>query len=151
MLQVKDVLTKKGNMIWSIGPEETVFRALEIMAEKDIGMLVVIEKGKMAGIFSERDYARKVILRGKYSKDTLVEELMTKNVYFITSDKSVEECLALMTQAHVRHMPVFEDNRLVGIVTIGDVTRTIIERQRVAISDLENYITGSGYVEVANP
>lgn len=145
MLTVKDVLKKKGNDIWSIGSGETVYKALELMAEKNIGALLVIDNGQIVGIFSERDYARKVILKGKSSRETSVGELMTKDVYSITSDKSVEECLALMTAAHCRHMPVYENNQLAGLVTIGNVVNTIIAQQKTTISDLENYITGSGY------
>ncbi len=145
MLTVKDVLKKKGNDIWSIGSGETVYKALELMAEKNIGALLVIDNGHVVGIFSERDYARKVILKGKSSRETSVGELMTKDVYSITSDKSVEECLALMTAAHCRHMPVYENNQLAGLVTIGNVVNTIIAQQKTTISDLENYITGSGY------
>lgn len=150
MLKVKDVLKSKGHDIWSIGSNESVYRALEIMAEKDIGALLVIDKGQVVGIFSERDYARKVILKGKSSRETLVGELMTKELYTITSDKSVEECMALMTTARCRHIPVYENNRLSGIITIGNVVNSIIAEQKVTISDLENYISGSGYVDVSN-
>lgn len=150
MLKVKDVLKMKGNDIWSIGPDETVYKALEMMAGKDIGALLVIDKGRVVGIFSERDYARKVILKGKSARGTTVGELMTKELYSITSDKSVEECMALMTAAHCRHMPVYENNQLAGIVTIGNVVNTIIAEQKIAIKDLENYIKGSGYVDVSN-
>ncbi len=143
MLKIKDVLSNKGNAIWSITSGETVYRALEIMAEKDIGALVVIDEGKVAGIFSERDYARKVILRGKSSKETYVRELMTKNVYSITSDKSAEECLALFTAARCRHAPVYENNRLIAVVSIGDIVNAIITEQKATIHDLEGYITGS--------
>lgn len=146
MLKVKDVLKKKGRNIWSISLNETVYRALELMAEKDIGALFVIESGQIAGIFTERDYARKVILKGKASKETLVKELMTKKdmMYSITSDKSVEECLALFAAARCRHMPVYENNVLIGLVTIGDIANTIIDEQKITISNLQNYITGSG-------
>jgi CBS domain-containing protein len=150
MLKVRDVLKMKGNDIWSIGPDETVYKALEIMADKDIGALLVIDKGRVVGIFSERDYARKVSLKGKSSRETTVGELMTREVYSITSDRSVEECMALMTTAHCRHMPVYENNQLAGIVTIGNVVNTIIAEQKIAISDLENYIKGSGYVDASN-
>ncbi|RJQ50607.1 MAG: CBS domain-containing protein [Nitrospiraceae bacterium] len=145
MLKIKDVLKRKGSTICSIGPNETVHKALEVMAEKDIGALMVIDEGKVAGIFSERDYARKVILKGKSSKETLIGELMTRDVYSIGSDKSIEECLALMTTAHIRHLPVYEDNHLAGIVTLGDIATMIIEQQKVTINVLENYITGIGY------
>ncbi len=148
MLKVRDVLETKGKNIWSIGPDATVYKALEFMAEKDIGALIVIEKGHVIGIFSERDYARKVILKGKSSKETLIRELMTSELYSISHDKSVEECLALMTTVHCRHMPVFEDHTLAGLVTIGDIVHARIDEQKLKINDLENYITGGDFVVV---
>jgi CBS domain-containing protein len=111
------------------------------MAEKDIGALLVIKDGRLVGIFSERDYARKVILKGKSSKETTVGELMTTRVYSITPDMSVEECMALMTESRSRHMPVLENDKLIGIVTIGDVVNAIITEQKVIIKDLESYIS----------
>jgi len=149
MLKVGDVLKSKGTNILSISPKETVYKALEIMAEHDIGALLVIEEGQLVGIFSERDYARKVILKGRSSKETPVGELMTSKVYSITTDKTIEECMALMTTTRSRHMPVFEDNKLVGVVSIGDIVNAIIAEQKVTIQDLENYITGSEYVQTS--
>jgi len=148
MLKVQDVVKSKSKKIWSISSKETTYKALELLAEKDIGALMVIDDGKFVGIFSERDYARKVILKGKSSRETPVGELMTKEVYSITPDKTVEECMALMTTVHCRHMPVFEKNQLIGVVTIGDVVNAIINEQQIKISDLEKYITGSEYVAV---
>ncbi len=148
MIKIKDVLKSKSPNIWSISSNETAYKALEILAGKDIGALLVIDEGKLVGIFSERDYARKVILKGKSSKVTTVGELMTKEVYSITTDKTVEECMALMTATHCRHMPVFENNQLIGIVTIGDVVNAIISDQQITIRDLENYITSSDYANV---
>ncbi len=148
MLKVKDVLTSKSKDIWSIGSNETAYKALEIMAEKDIGALLVIDKEQLVGIFSERDYARKVTLKGKSSKETRVGDLMTREVYSITLDKSVDECLALMTATHIRHMPVFENNHLTGLVTIGDIVNAIMTDQKIKIHDLEKYITGSEFVAV---
>jgi len=149
MLKVGDVLKSKGTEIFSIGPKETVYRALELLAEYDIGALLVIEDGELVGIFSERDYARKVILKGRSSKDTPVGELMTTRVYSVTTDKTIEECMALMTTTRSRHMPVFENNKLVGVVSIGDIVNAIINEQRITIQDLENYITGSEYVQTS--
>jgi CBS domain-containing protein len=149
MLKVGDVLRSKGTEIFSISPKETVYRALELLAEHDIGALLVIEDGELVGIFSERDYARKVILKGRSSKDTPVGELMTTKVYSITTDKTIEECMALMTTTRSRHMPVFENNKLVGVVSIGDIVNAIINEQRITIQDLENYITGSEYVQTS--
>jgi CBS domain-containing protein len=143
MLKIKDVLETKSNVIWSIGSKDTAYKALEIMAEKNIGALLVIDEGKVVGIFSERDYARKVTLKGKTSKDTTVGELMTKELYSITPDMTVEEGMAIMTKAHCRHMPVYENNKLISIITIGDIATALINHQKVKISDLENYITGS--------
>lgn len=148
MLKVQDVLRAKSKNIWSVSSRETTYKALEILAEKDIGALMVIDEGKLAGIFSERDYARKVILKGKSSRETSVGELMTREIYSITPDKTVEECMALMTTIHCRHVPVFENNQLIGVVTIGDVVNAIINEQQIKIHDLEKYITGSEYVAV---
>jgi CBS domain-containing protein len=148
MLKVQDVLRSKSKNIWSISSRETAYKALEMLAEKDIGALMVVDDGKLAGIFSERDYARKVTLKGKSSRETPVGELMTREVYSITPDKTVEECMALMTAIHCRHMPVFENNQLTGVVTIGDIVNAIINDQQIKIKDLEKYITGSEYVAV---
>ncbi len=141
MLKVRDVLRTKGSDVWSIGPKATAYEALQTMADKDIGALLVIESGNVVGIFSERDYARKVILKGRSSKETSVGELMTRKVYSITPDKPIEECMALMTATRCRHMPVFENNQLIGIVSIGDVVNAIISEQKITIQDLENYFT----------
>ena len=141
MLKVRDVLRTKGSDIWFIGPKATAYEALQTMADKDIGALLVIERGNVVGIFSERDYARKVILKGRSSKETSVEELMTREVYSITPDKPIEECMALMTAMRCRHLPIFENNQLIGIVSIGDVVNAIISEQKITIRDLENYFT----------
>ena len=142
MLKIKDVLQSKSSAIWSIEPDDTAYNAIELMAEKGIGALIVMDGGVVVGIFSERDYARKVILQGKSSKDTPVKELMTVDLYCINSDKPVEECMALMTKAHIRHMPVYENKRLAGIVTFGDIVNAVIVSQKVKIQDLETYIKG---------
>jgi CBS domain-containing protein len=145
MLTVGSVLQSKGTDVWTVAPNVTTYEALKIMADKGIGALLVIDGGKLAGIFSERDYARKVILKGKASKETLVEELMTRDVYSISPDKTIEECMALMSTTHCRHMPVLEDNQLIGILSIGDIVNAIIAKQHVKIRDLENYIKGGYY------
>jgi CBS domain-containing protein len=136
-------LNAKGNQVWSVEPKATIFEALEIMSEKEIGALLVMEDGKLTGIFSERDYARKVILKGKSSKETQVGELMTKKVFYIDSQKTINDCMAMMTAKRIRHVPVIENNQVMGIVTIGDVVNQIISEQEVTINHLENYITGS--------
>ena len=143
MTTIAQLLNAKGDQIWSVEPKATIFEALEIMSEKEIGALLVMEDGKLTGIFSERDYARKVILKGKSSKETLVEELMTKKVFYIDSQKTINDCMAMMTAKRIRHVPVIEDNQVMGIVTIGDVVNQIISEQEVTINHLENYITGS--------
>lgn len=141
MLTVRDVLKTKGVDIWSISPQATAFEALKIMSDKDIGAVIVLDKDHVVGIFSERDYARKVILKGKSSKETSVGEIMAKQFYHITPDKPIEECMALMTKTRSRHMPIFENNKLIGLISIGDVVNAVISEQKITIQDLENYIT----------
>ena len=141
MLKISHVLQTKGGDIWSVSPKATVFEALQVLADKDVGALPVIENNKLVGMFSERDYARKIILKGKSSKEEKVGDLMTTRIYSITPDMSVEECMALMTESRSRHIPVFENNKLIGIVSIGDVVNAIIKDQKITIQDLENYIT----------
>tara|TARA_B100001013_G_scaffold338405_1_gene259344 strand:+ start:384 stop:818 length:435 start_codon:yes stop_codon:yes gene_type:complete len=143
MTTIAQLLNAKGKQIWSVEPKATIFEALEIMSEKGIGALLVMEDGKLKGIFSERDYARKVILKGKSSKETPVGELMTKKVFYIDPQKTTNDCMAMMTAKRIRHVPVIEDNQVIGIVTIGDVVNQIISEQEVTINHLENYITGS--------
>jgi CBS domain-containing protein len=143
MTTIAQLLNAKGDQIWSVEPKATIFEALEIMSEKEIGALLVMVDGKLTGIFSERDYARKVILKGKSSKETQVGELMTKKVFYIDSQKTINDCMAMMTAKRIRHVPVIEDNQVMGIITIGDVVNQIISEQEVTINHLENYITGS--------
>jgi len=140
---VRDILNKKGSDAYSISPQATVYEALQLMADKNIGAVLVIDKGKLVGILSERDYARKVILKGKASKETPVSELMTKNILYVSPDKNVEDCMFLMTTKHVRHLPVIEDDRLVGIISINDVVKIIISEQKFAIDALEKYMQSS--------
>jgi len=144
MHNIDTLLKDKGKDIWSIGPQETAFKALETMAQRNVGALLVIEKGKLVGIFSERDYARKVILKGKSSKDTTVGELMTPDVFYASPENTLQETMALMTAKHIRHMPVLNDDRLIGMVTLGDVVKQIISEQKFTIKELEKYIAG-GY------
>ncbi len=122
-MRVKKLLDQKGHEVYSVAPETTVYDALKIMAEKEIGALVVVEDEKMVGIVSERDYARKIILKGKSSKETAVSEIMTSEVVHTSPDKKVRKCLSLMTKHHFRHIPVLEDGRLVGILSIEDIKR----------------------------
>ena len=142
---VKDLLKSKKPDIWSVGPKATVFDALVIMSEKEIGALVVIdEKNEVAGIISERDYARKVSLKGKASRDALVEEIMTPvaDIYRVKPETTVEDCMVLITAKKIRHLPVFEGNKLVGVVSIGDVVKSIISEQETLIEHLSDYIAG---------
>jgi CBS domain-containing protein len=141
---IGQLLQVKGSQIWSIEPQAAAYRALQIMAEKNVGALLVIDRDQLVGIFSERDYARKVILKGKSSKETSVSQLMTTQVFYINTNDTLEECMALMTAKHIRHMPVLENKQLVGIVTLGDVVKQIIAEQKFTIRELEKYITG-GY------
>ena len=144
MHNIDTLLKDKGKDIWSIEPRETAFKALETMAQRNVGALLVIDKGKLVGIFSERDYARKVILKGKSSKETTVGELMTPNVFYASPENTLQETMALMTAKHIRHMPVLKDDRLIGMVTLGDVVKQIISEQKFTIKELAKYISG-GY------
>ena len=137
---VSQILNTKGNKIWSIAPCETAYKALELMSEENLGALLVIDKGKVVGLFSERDYARKVILKGKSSKTTNVSELMTKEVLYVDPGTSVEDCMSLMTEKRVRHLPVMEKRHLVGVVTQGDVVKQLIADQKFENEELERYI-----------
>ena len=143
MTTVKSVLHAKGNIIWSVAPDETVFDALKIMAEKNIGALLVMQKEKVVGVFSERDYARKIVLKGESSHTTAVKDVMTSGVLSVNPEQSIDECMALMTNKHVRHLPVIENGNLIGLVSIGDIVKTIISEHEYTIKQLENYITGS--------
>ncbi len=142
MKTVRQVLLDKGFVIWSIDPDATVFEALRLLAEKDIGALIVVKDEQVVGILSERDYARKVILEEKSSKNTPVREIMTPDVIGVSPEYSVEDCMALMTNKHVRHLPVFEGKKVVGVISIGDVVKSIILEQGYLIDHLVNYITG---------
>ncbi len=142
MITLRQLLQSKGGEIWSVPSTSTVFDALRTMAEKNVGALLVIDEGRLVGIVSERDYARKIALKGKSSKDTLVKEIMTEKVVYIRPDESIEECMALMTEKHFRHLPVIDNGTLIGVISIGDVVRTVISEQKFIIAQLENYISG---------
>ena len=142
MKTIKDLLGNKGQEIWSVGPDATVYEAIELMADKSIGALMVMDDERPAGIISERDYARKVILQGRSSKDTLVREIMTSRLIHTSPDRSVEECMTLMTTNKIRHLPVMEADQLVGIVSIGDLVKATISDQQSTIEQLERYISG---------
>jgi CBS domain-containing protein len=142
MKTVKDILRAKGHETWRIPPDASVFEALQLMAEKDVGALLVMEGEDLCGVFSERDYAREIVLAGKTSRDTPVREIMTAEVIYVTPDRGVEECMAVMTENRVRHLPVLEENRLVGLVSIGDVVKEIISGKEFVIDQLEKYVRG---------
>lgn len=144
MDNVGNILKQKGNQVWSIGPEDTVYRALEILAEKNIGVLLVMEGERVVGIFSERDYARKVILQGKSSAEMQVGEIMSKDVLYASPGDSVEKCMAIITENKIRHLPIMQDGKLLGMITSGDIINHIISRQKFEIQELKKYITG-GY------
>ena len=141
-MTVKHILQQKGRNLWTIDPDATVFDALAKMAEKDVGSLVVMDREKLIGIITERHYSRKVILKGKTSPSTLVREIMERNVVHVRPDQPVELCMALMTERRVRHLPVLEGDRVIGIVSIGDLLKSIISKQKFVIDELEHYIHG---------
>jgi len=142
MVTVKQLLDEKGKNVWTTSPSTSVYDALVMMAEKNVGALVVMEDTKVAGIISERDYARKVVLQGRRSRELAVAEVMSTSVIHITPLDSIEICMELMTDQHIRHLPVIENNTLIGLISIGDVVRCVFEEQRSTISHLEGYITG---------
>lgn len=140
MKTVRQLLQGKGGAVHSIAPGARVFEALQLMADKDIGALLVMEGGRLAGIMSERDYARKVILAGKSSHDMAVREIMTERVVTVQPSQTVEECMALMTERRIRHLPVMEGDKLVGLLSIGDLVKAVIAEQAQTIRQLESYI-----------
>ena len=141
-MTVKNLLEQKDRNVWTIGQDATVFDAVAKMAEKDIGALVVIDGEKLIGIVTERHYSRDVILKGKTSSTTLVRDIMDRNVIHVRPEQSVELCMALMTDKRVRHLPVLEGNKVIGIVSIGDLLESIISKQKFVIEELEHYIHG---------
>jgi len=138
---IREILDNKGHQIWSVSPDTKIFEVLQLMAEKNIGALVVLDGDKLVGIISERDYARKVALKGKTSKETPVRDIMTPKVLYVTPEKTAEDCMALMIEKRIRHLPVYEQDKLIGVVSIGDVVKAVIEEKKIAIEHLENYIT----------
>ena len=141
MPSMLQVLASKGSQVWSISPDATVLAGLKLMAEKNIGAVLVMNDNDLAGIFSERDYARRGILRGHTSRETAVRTIMTTNVVSVSPSVTVEDCMALMTEHRFRHLPVVDDNRVVGVVSIGDVVRAVLDEQRFTIRTLEHYVT----------
>lgn len=144
-MTVQKILEEKGKDVWTISPEAKVIEALKLMADKGIGALVVVSQKRLKGILgiiSERDYARKVILKGKSSLETPVKDIMTGSVYYVHPETTEQECMALMTKNRIRHLPVIQNDRLVGLVSIGDILKSVISQQKITIDHLQNYITG---------
>jgi len=141
MGKVRNIIQTKGNAIHSVPSKVTVYQALEVMFEKNIGALLIIDEGKFLGIFTERHYARKLALRGKSSKETSIGEIMTEQPVTVTCDTSIEDCMRIMTGKKIRHLPVMENDKLVGLISVGDVVKYIIEEQKFIIENLEQYIT----------
>jgi CBS domain-containing protein len=142
MKTLRQLIAGKHKPIAAIEPDATVLHALEIMAENDVGALLVLDGERLAGVFSERDYARKVILQGKSSKELKVREIMTDKVFYVTPETSIEQCMAIMTDKHIRHLPILENGeKVLGIISIGDVVKETISQQQFIINQLESYIT----------
>jgi CBS domain-containing protein len=139
---ISEILSNKGSNVWSISPEATVFDAIQLMSDKNVGALLVIQDDRLIGIISERDYTRKIALKGKSSKQTAVKEILSGHVIQVTPDVTVEECMRLMTDHHVRHLPVLEGERIQGVVSIGDLVNWIISAQSSTIQQLQTYISG---------
>lgn len=140
--KITDILKQKNREIWSVSPTATVYETIEMMSDKHVGALLVISDDKLVGIISERDYARKVILKGRSSKETLVMEIMTNPVIFVPPEYTVGECMKIMTDNRIRHLPVVEDEKVVGVVSLGDLVKWVISEQEETIHQLTNYITG---------
>ncbi|MCK7527285.1 MAG: CBS domain-containing protein [Ignavibacteriales bacterium] len=143
MKTVREMLLKKGNKIHSISPNQKIFEALQLMAKEDVGALLVLDGESLVGILSERDYARKVALEGKSSKDCLVSDIMSSKVMYVENDSSTGECMALMINKKVRHLPVFDKGKLIGVISIGDVVNAVIDEKEFEIDQLVRYITDS--------
>ncbi len=139
---IKNLLKVKRNDIWSIGPGASVYSAIKLMSDKEVGALMVMEGRKLVGVISERDYARKVILKDRSSMNTHVEEIMTTRVVYAHPEQSVDECMTLMSEKHIRHLPIMDGEKLLGVVSIGDLVKSIIAQQKLTIEQLEQYVSG---------
>jgi CBS domain-containing protein len=148
MKTVREVLSDKGDQVWTTKSDMTVYDALNMMAEKDVGALLVVDQDCLVGIFSERDYARKVILKGKSSRELPVREIMSTKVFYVHPDQTMQDCMALMTDRHIRHLPVLDGGKIIGVISIGDVVKAIISDQQITIEHLERYISGTEYGSV---
>ena len=146
MSNVAGLLKNKGHIVWSVRSDQTVFDAIKLMDEKEVGALPVIDGNKLVGIISERDYARKVILKDRSSKQTLVHEIMTRNIFHAVLEQDIHSCMATMSKHHIRHLPVLEDNQVIGMISLGDVVKEIIADQQYKIENLEHSISwGESY------
>lgn len=141
-LHIRDILHQKGGTVWTVSPDATVFDAIQMMADKNVGALLVTQAGKLIGILSERDYTRKVVLKGRSSRETSVHSILSGGVIHVTPDHTVEECMRLMTEHRIRHLPVLDGEKIAGVISIGDLVNCIISAQTSAIHQLETYITG---------
>jgi len=143
MLRVKDLLSEKGNEVWSIGRSQSVYQAIEMMSLKEVGALTVVsDSGELIGIVSERDYARKVILQGRLSKETLISAIMTSEVISTDEDASVDECMALMTHRRIRHLPIVKEGQMIGMISVGDLVKSMLLEKDQKIEQLERYVRG---------
>ena len=138
---VSSVLRRKGSEVWFVTPDQTVYEAIERMADKAVGALLVISDGKLVGIISERDYARKIILKGRSSRTSLVKEIMTSPVIFVTSDQTVDACMDIMTRNRIRHLPIVQNEKVLGVISIGDLVKWLVSEQEETIEHLQNYIS----------
>ena len=140
-MKVSKILQGKGSKVYSVTGQVSVYEAIKSMGEKNIGAILVMEEEMLNGILSERDYARKIVLKGKSSRETLVKEIMTENVLTVTGEDAIDKCMAIMTEKHIRHLPVMENDKVIGMISIGDVVNAIIESQKETIAHLQNYIS----------
>lgn len=145
MITVGELLDNKGHGIWSLAPDDSVFDAIKLMDEKGVGALAVLKEDALVGMISERDYARQVILKGRSSKETKVKEIMSSQVYYTFPSQTVDDCMVVMSERRIRHLPVLKGDELVGMVSIGDLIKDIIAEQKIIIDQLEHYIAGDEY------
>lgn len=143
MRSVQDILNAKGTDVWSVKPDDIIYDAIKLMADKSIGALLVMEEDKLVGIVTERDYARKVVLEGKSSREASIHEVMTTKVLCVSPERTIDECMALMTDKRIRHLPVVDHKQVVGFLSIGDLVKAVISEQKVLIDQLQHYISGS--------
>jgi len=141
MTTVQRLLESKGHLVWSIAPDASVFEAVQLMADKRVGALMVVEQNELVGLLSERDYAREIVLKDRISRNTPVSSIMTRRVLYVRPDQTLDECMALMTEKNLRHLPVLDNGRLIGVISIRDVVKDLISEKEFMIAQLENYIT----------